>query len=229
MHFFLHRAVLHQLRRRRLGLRLLPAVLDLGDLAAQAERIDFRRTGIDADRHAALQALAACIGDVFEQEAGTLLFLQAAKLPAHQRHQLRVLVDRNGDAPQQFLLVELLQMRAQILQVGLHLGAVVHFTSCRFVLLSCAVPAICSLSSWGGWRAKRGVSRRTVSLFVGNPSPHPLPMDEEGAAPSSWRPFSPHLPAGLRSFAARSPVLWYSPFTAHSASSRSRSDQSPNS
>ena len=36
----------------------------------------------------------------------------------------------------------------------------------------------------------------------------------------------PHSP---RSFAARSPVLWYSPFTAHSASSRSRSDQSPSS
>ena len=96
------------------------------DLAAQADGVNLRRARIDADRDTALQALAARVGHILEQEAGALLFLQAAELPAHQRHQLRVLVDRNGHAPQQLLLVELLQVRAQVLQIGFHLSAVVH-------------------------------------------------------------------------------------------------------
>src|SRR5262249_10502059 len=44
--------------RRRFGLRLLPALAQLLDLAAEPDRIVFRRTRIDADRHTALQLVA---------------------------------------------------------------------------------------------------------------------------------------------------------------------------
>jgi hypothetical protein len=126
MHFVLHGAVVDDDRLQRRGLRRLPALADILDLAIHADGVDFRRAGIDGDRDAALEAFAARIGHVLEQESLALVLLQAAELPAHQRHQLRVLVDRHGDARELVVLLQVLQMRAQVLQVRLALGLGVH-------------------------------------------------------------------------------------------------------
>ena len=101
-------------------LGLVPFLLDVGDVAADADAVDFLvgRKNPDRYRHVVLAALA--VGDVLEQESLALILRNAAaKLPAHQRVHFGVLVDRPLDAQQQSLLVEVgdVGVKVGVLQV----------------------------------------------------------------------------------------------------------------
>src|SRR5262249_36091329 len=79
--------------------RAHPGVADRLDRTAHAGRVNLRRSGERADHHRHVVAAALAVGDVAEQEGAALLFRHAAdELPAHQRMQLGILVDRPGDA-----------------------------------------------------------------------------------------------------------------------------------
>src|SRR5262245_5638215 len=87
--------------------RVRPGSLDLVRRPSHADGIDARRGGErpDHDRH--VVCAAAGVGDVGEQEGAALVFGEAAlELPAHQRMQLGVLVDRPLDAHDEALRLE---------------------------------------------------------------------------------------------------------------------------
>ena len=82
--------------------RLHPALADVRDLGAHAERIDLRRRRDRADDHRHVVFAAGGVDDVGEQEGAALGLRDAAdELQSHQRMQLGVLVDRMIDARQQ--------------------------------------------------------------------------------------------------------------------------------
>ena len=86
-------------RRDRMGDRVDPGAADLLDRPAHADGVDLRRCRQRADRDGHVVAPSAAIDDVGEQERAALVLGQSAlELPAHQRVQLGVLVDRPVDA-----------------------------------------------------------------------------------------------------------------------------------
>jgi hypothetical protein len=79
--------------------RLHPGLADLLHRPAHADRIDPRRGADGADRHRHVVAAPGTVDDVSEQEGAALCFGEPAlELPAHQRVQFAVLVDRPVDA-----------------------------------------------------------------------------------------------------------------------------------
>ncbi len=101
-HHLLARRVFHRDRRNGIADRAHPGVADLIDRQAHAFGVDFRRRRQRADHHRHVVALAFGVDDVGEQECAALLLRHAAdELPAHQRIELGVLVDRPVDAHQQ--------------------------------------------------------------------------------------------------------------------------------
>src|SRR5580704_9819040 len=82
--------------------RLKPGFADLLDLATHADGIDLRRRRQRADHDRDVVFAALGVGDIGEHESPAFLFRHAAdELPAHQRMQLGVLVDRGVDARDQ--------------------------------------------------------------------------------------------------------------------------------
>ena len=89
--------------------------LDLLDRPSHADRIDARRGRERTDRHRDVVAAAGRVDDVGEQECAALILGEPAlELPAHQRVQLAVLVDRAIDAHQQPLRLQRREMRLEI-------------------------------------------------------------------------------------------------------------------
>ena len=80
---------------------LRPALGDAVRSAPEGFGVDGPVGAEHADHHRAGIAPAELIGDILEQEGGTLLGRQAAELQPHQRHELGVLADRSRDAAQQ--------------------------------------------------------------------------------------------------------------------------------
>ncbi len=98
-----------------MGDRVVPFGLDFAQGRAHAGRVDraVRRDRADHDRNAVFSA--AAIGDVGEEEGLALGFVHSAdELPAHQRVQLRVLVDRPVDGEQQPSLLQLLEVLVKV-------------------------------------------------------------------------------------------------------------------
>ena len=88
--------------RDRMRDRLHPALADVRDLGAHAERIDFRRRRDRADDHRHVVFAAGRVDDIREQEGAALgLWNAADELQPDQRMQLGVLVDRMIDPRQQ--------------------------------------------------------------------------------------------------------------------------------
>src|SRR3989338_11017627 len=81
-----------------LELRLGPAVGNLLRPAHEADAVDLRgsRQGADRDRHSV--ALSFDVYDILEKEGLTIRLLEPAELPAHQGHQLGILVDLAFDS-----------------------------------------------------------------------------------------------------------------------------------
>jgi len=101
--------------RNRIGDGLHPGVADLLDRAPHADGIDFRRGRQRADRHRRVIAPASPVRHMREQKRPPLRLGQAAlELPAHQRVQLGVLVDRPVDAPEQAGRLEPCQMLLKV-------------------------------------------------------------------------------------------------------------------
>ena len=94
-----------------------PALVDLLELAADADAVDLAVGGEPADQHRDVVLAALGVGDVGEQERLAVLLLDAAaELPAHQRVHLGVLVDRPIDADE---LAGFLQRADVVVQVGI--------------------------------------------------------------------------------------------------------------
>ena len=92
-----------------------PGLADVLDRPPHADGINPRRRRQRADRHRHVVAAAFAVRDVGEQKCAALVFAQAAlELPAHQRMQLGVFVDRPVDAREQALGLEPRQMLLEI-------------------------------------------------------------------------------------------------------------------
>ena len=82
-----------------MGDRLHPGVANLGDLAAHAHGVDFRRCRQRADHDWNVVFAALGVDYVGEEKRAALILRHAAnELPAHQRVQLGVFVDFRVDA-----------------------------------------------------------------------------------------------------------------------------------
>ena len=117
----LHRTALHLHRSDGMRLRPAPVLVNLLRLAFETDAVNFRRCrqGSDRDRHRV--AFAFNIDDVLEEECFSLALLEPAKLPPHQRHQLRVLVDSLFDADELPALFKGFQMFSDVFVVVLFL------------------------------------------------------------------------------------------------------------
>ena len=114
-HHLLAYRLVDDARRDRVGDGVIPLGLDLFDRRAHADAVDRRVGGDSADhnRHAVFPALG--VDDVGEEKGLTLGFVDSAdELPAHERMQFQILIDRPVDGEQQVALLERLQMFVQI-------------------------------------------------------------------------------------------------------------------
>ncbi len=105
----------HGHRRDRMRDRLHPCRADVFHRPAHADAIDVGRGGhrADDDRHVVAPPLR--VDHVGEQERAPLLFRHAAEeLPAHERMQLGILVDRPVDADKEAIGFEIGQMLLEI-------------------------------------------------------------------------------------------------------------------
>ena len=108
-------ASLTSARRDRIGDGVVPLGLDVLDLRAHADAVDLRVGGDRADHDRHVVFAPAPVDDVGEQERLALVLVDAAdELPAHQRMQFGILVDRPVDGAQQAALLQRLQMLVQI-------------------------------------------------------------------------------------------------------------------
>lgn len=95
--------------------RLDPSGSNLLDLAPHALRINLRRGRERAQYNGHVVFLAVGVDDVGEKKRLALIFRNPAdKLPAHQRMELSVLVDRTVDTNEQALAFEIGQMLLEI-------------------------------------------------------------------------------------------------------------------
>ena len=92
-----------------------PGRLDLLDRPAHADGVDLRRGRQRADGDRNVVTAPRQVDDVGEQERAPLILGEPAlELPAHQRVQLGILVDRAIDAHQQPLRLERGEVRLEI-------------------------------------------------------------------------------------------------------------------
>ena len=111
-------------RRDRMGDRMIPLRLDLIDRHAHAGAVDRAVRGNRSDHDGDRILAAAAIGDVGKQERPALGLVEPAdELPAHQRVQFGILVDRLVDGQQQTALFERLEV---FVQIGITALAVAH-------------------------------------------------------------------------------------------------------
>jgi hypothetical protein len=116
-----------QLRRDRIGDRVIPLGLDVLDLGVHADAVDFRIGRDGADHNRDIVFAPEPVGDVGEQEGLAIVLVEAAdELPAHQRMQFRILVDRPVDGAHESALLQNLQvlMKIAIASRGLRHGVV---------------------------------------------------------------------------------------------------------
>ena len=105
----------HQPRLDRIGDRVIPFGLDVLDLSLHADTVDLRVGGNGADHHRHLVFAPQPVGDVGEQEGLALFLIEATdKLPAHQRMQFRILVDRPIYDADEIAFAQHLKMLVQI-------------------------------------------------------------------------------------------------------------------
>ena len=114
-HGLVARRLVHEARRDRMGDRMVPLGLDVLEFGIHADAVDLRIGGDGADHHRDIVFAPAPVDDVGEQEGLAVILVHAAdELPAHQRMQFRIFVDRPVDGAQQAALVQRLQMLVQV-------------------------------------------------------------------------------------------------------------------
>src|SRR5262249_5927937 len=115
----MHRAALHLHRRDWMRLRAGPALVDFLWFTFETDAVNFGRCGQgpDGDRHRV--AFAFDVKDIVKEEILPLALVEAAKLPANQRHQLRVLVDPPLDSDEFSALLKSFQMFSDVFVVAL--------------------------------------------------------------------------------------------------------------
>src|SRR5882672_11875785 len=115
MHDFVAGGVLYFARRDRVGDGPVPFPLDFAQGSAHAGRIDRAVRGDRADDDRNVVLATASVDDVGEEERLPLRFVHPSdELPAHQRMQLRVLVDRPVDREEEPALLQLLEVLVKI-------------------------------------------------------------------------------------------------------------------
>jgi hypothetical protein len=94
---------------------MVPFGLDVLDLGVHADAVDLRIGGDGADHDRDVVFAAARVLDVGEQKRLALFLVDTAdKLPAYQRMQLGILVDRPVDGADEVLLAQDLQVLVEI-------------------------------------------------------------------------------------------------------------------
>jgi hypothetical protein len=117
---FLAGGRIHEDRRNGMGNGLLPRRANIFHLLAHADRINPRRGRERAHHHGHVVAPPLGIDDMGEQEGAPFVFRHAAEeLPAHQRMQLGVFVDRPVHPDKQALALQLGEMLLEI-EPGAH-------------------------------------------------------------------------------------------------------------
>ncbi len=113
-------------RLDRIGDGVIPFGLDVRDLGVHADTVDLRIGGDGADHDGHVVFAPAPVGDVGEQEGLALRLVHAAdELPAHQRVQFGILVDRPVDGAEQAPLLQDMEMLVKIAVAARHLRHVV--------------------------------------------------------------------------------------------------------
>src|SRR5438105_5744845 len=109
--------MIYDFRWYRVRLRLAPTVDDLFRFALKSEAVNLPRRGETAnyDRNVVLPSLR--INHIGKHKRAALFFRKAAKLPTHQRHQLRVFIDLLVDLDEQSCLIQRRDMLSQIFEV----------------------------------------------------------------------------------------------------------------
>ncbi len=99
----------------RIRLRTFPPRLHFFRSGPHSEAVDTAVTRERADNDRKPVSASACIDDVREQESTSRVLLDAADvLPAHQRVQLRIFVDRPVDGQQQAFLTKKVEMLVEV-------------------------------------------------------------------------------------------------------------------
>jgi hypothetical protein len=101
--------------------------VDFARLALKPDGVNLGGRRQSSHRYGHRVAPSFAIDDVLEQKGFSVALLQAAELPAHERHQLGVFVDRPLDAQKLVALLESAQMLAKIFVPGSR--------HCRYFLL----------------------------------------------------------------------------------------------
>src|SRR3990172_11180182 len=118
--FFLNRAAGDFYRRKGMAIRLHPFFRHrrAAVVALERDSVNFHARRDHRRRHRAPIILAVDAGHPVEQETEALRFFEAAKLPAHDRVKLGVLVDRAHDAPKLVCLFQCGKKLPEIFVVG---------------------------------------------------------------------------------------------------------------
>src|SRR5690242_19642123 len=90
---FLCRAGTHLNGLYRMCLRAGPMFVNLVGLASKADAVDFSRSRQSSYGHRHRVMLAFHVDDDLKEKSLSLAFIQPAKLPADQRHQLGIFID----------------------------------------------------------------------------------------------------------------------------------------
>ena len=121
---------------------MCPGLADVGDRLAHPDGVNLWRSGQSADGDRNIVTPSRAVDDVGEQESPALVFSEPAlELPAHQRVQLAVLVDRPVDARHQAARIEQTQMLLKIERRPAGGGAVRIF--CRSIEHASLPPQNC--------------------------------------------------------------------------------------
>src|SRR5215831_18688232 len=117
----MHRTALDLHRRDRMRLRAGPALVDFLRFTFETDAVNFSRCrqGPDGDRHRV--AFAFDVKNIMKEESLPLALVETAKLPANQRHQLRVLINSLFDSDEFSALLKGFQMFPDVFVVALSL------------------------------------------------------------------------------------------------------------
>src|SRR3990167_3844625 len=119
MDLFHNRSAADYLRLQQMIHGVDPAVRDFFGAALQTQAIDFSRCRQSTDQNRAGIFSIFGISDVFKEKSLAFEFFQAAKLPAHQRLKLSILIDLASNTNK---LPVLLQDRNELAQVAIVFG-----------------------------------------------------------------------------------------------------------
>src|SRR5215472_16334995 len=99
-------------------LRVGPAFVDFRRFTFETDAVDFSRSRKSSHCYRHGIAFPFNIGNVLKQEGFALALFEAAELPTHQRHQLRILVDAFLNSDELSPLSQCFQMLSDVFVIA---------------------------------------------------------------------------------------------------------------